>query len=245
MGPEAKTRPMKTLVVTPTYNEKENIEAFLRAVSKEVPEANFLIVDDGSPDGTAQIVKDLRQENPRIHILERDKKEGLAKAYKAGFAWGFDKDYDVFVEMDADFSHRPVDLKEMLKALKDADFVVGSRYVSGGKTVNWPLSRKILSYGGSLYSKILLGSQLNDWTGGFNGWKKSVLDAIGMDKVESEGYTFQIEMKYRALRKGFKGVEVPITFVEREKGASKMSGGIVTEALKRVLKFRLNRSHYS
>jgi dolichol-phosphate mannosyltransferase len=225
---------MKTLIIIPTYNEALLVEKITEAILQENPQVNILVVDDNSPDGTGAIVQKLAEKETRIHLLSRTKKEGLGRAYIAGFNWGLQNGYEALVEMDADFSHRPLDLKTMLGKLEKADFVVGSRYVPGGRTVNWSLVRKIISRGGSLYSRLILGYPLRDWTGGFNAWKKQVLVGIGLEQVRSNGYSFQIELKYRALRKGFHGVESPIVFEDRQIGQSKMSSKILLEALYRV-----------
>lgn len=226
--------PMKTLVVIPTYNEKENIQAIIPEVLKIGLGVDILVVDDNSPDGTGGIVKKLQNQFSQLHLLERAGKQGLGKAYIAGFKWGIEKGYDAIVEMDADFSHRPQDLVPLVGGLKTHDFAVGSRYVQGGATVNWGLMRKIISRGGGIYSRLILGFPLNDWTGGFNAWKKEVLLGIGLDSVQSNGYSFQIELKYKALKKGFKGTETPIVFEDRRVGQSKMSLKIVIEAFYRV-----------
>jgi dolichol-phosphate mannosyltransferase len=202
---------------------------------------DILIVDDNSPDKTGLKVKELQKEFPNLYLLERQGKEGLGKAYLAGFKWGIDNQYDFLVEMDADFSHRPCDLKNLLSGSQNADFVIGSRYVDGGRTVNWGLGRKIISRGGSLYSRTILGFPLNDWTGGFNGWRVPVLHSIGLDRVESNGYSFQIELKYKASRNGYKGLEVPIVFEDRRVGQSKMSLKIVLEAFYRVWIMRFKK----
>lgn len=225
---------MKTLVIIPTYNEIENVEAITSAVFRQEPSVHVLVVDDNSPDGTAGKVRDLQASNPRLHLLLREKKEGLGRAYIAGFRWGEKHGYDVLVEMDADFSHRPEDLSRLLKALPGCDFVVGSRYTDGGATANWGLSRKIISRGGSLYARMILGFPLRDWTGGFNAWKIECLRTIGLDRVQSNGYSFQIELKYRASLAGCRGQEVPILFEDRRVGQSKMSLRIVIEAFYRV-----------
>lgn len=233
---------MKTIIIIPTYNEKENISEIIPKIREAQPEAHILVVDDNSPDGTAQIVKSLQFKdgnNSKIHLLERPGKQGLGKAYLAGMRWGIENGFDALVEMDADFSHRPQDLAPLLAGLKTGDFAVGSRYVDGGGTVNWGLIRKIISRGGGIYSRMILGFPLNDWTGGFNAWKKEVLLGINLDTVKSEGYSFQIELKYKALKKGFVGVETPITFEDRRVGHSKMSLRIVLEAFYRVWSLRL------
>ncbi|MEY4617039.1 MAG: hypothetical protein RJB66_1999 [Pseudomonadota bacterium] len=226
---------MKTLVIIPTYNERENISQIVPAVlNLTTAETEILVVDDNSPDGTANIVKQLQAESSRVHLLLRQKKEGLGRAYIAGFHWGLENGFDVLTEMDADFSHRPEDLVKVLEEAKTSDFVIGSRYVPGGSTVNWGLLRKIISRGGSLYSRLILGFPIRDWTGGFNAWHRQVLIAMDLDKVQSNGYSFQIELKYRASRLGFKGTEVPIVFEDRRVGQSKMSMKIVLEAFYRV-----------
>lgn len=229
---------MKKLVIVPTYNEKENISPLLTEVLKINPEVNVLVVDDNSPDGTAQVVEKLKSGDTRIHILNREKKNGLGKAYLAGFKWALDQGYDAVVEMDADFSHRPVDLTQILKAIETSDFAVGSRYIDGGQTVNWGLMRKIISRGGGIYSRLILGYPLRDWTGGFNAWTKETLQKIDITKVKSEGYSFQIDLKYRALKQQCRGVEVPIVFEDRRVGQSKMSLKIVLEAFYRVWQIR-------
>lgn len=225
---------MKTLVIIPTYNEKENIAAIVPAALACGRPVEILVVDDNSPDGTASVVIEMMGKDPRIHLLSRPGKQGLGKAYLAGFEWGLSRGYEALVEMDADFSHRPADLPHLIDALSGADFAVGSRYVEGGGTVNWGLLRKVISRGGGIYSRLILGFPLNDWTGGFNAWRREVLEGIGLAGVKSNGYSFQIELKYKALKKKFRGVEVPILFEDRRVGKSKMSLRIVIEAFYRV-----------
>lgn len=225
---------MKTLIVIPTYNERENIPPLVSAVFKATPDVEILVVDDSSPDGTGDVVRSLQGKFPHLHLLTRQGKEGLGRAYIAGFRWGLDKGYGAIVEMDADFSHRPEDLKKLLEALPDYDFVMGSRWVPGGTTVNWGVGRKIISRGGSFYTRQILRYPVRDWTGGFNAWKAQTLAKIGLDSVRSEGYSFQIELKYRALKLGLRGKEIPIVFEDRRVGQSKMSSRIVLEALYRV-----------
>lgn len=225
---------MKTLVVIPTYNEKENIQNIIPAVLGQNLGVEILVVDDNSPDGTGGVVRDMQKNLPQVHLLSRPGKQGLGKAYIAGFRWGMDHGYGAIVEMDADFSHRPEDLGPLLQKLNTNDFAVGSRYVNGGRTVNWGILRKIISRGGGIYSRMILGFPLNDWTGGFNAWKKEVLQSIDLSTVQSNGYSFQIELKYKALKKGFKGAESPIVFEDRRVGQSKMSLKIVLEAFYRV-----------
>lgn len=228
----------KILVVIPTYNEKENIELLVPTLLAATEEVDLLVVDDNSPDGTATMVESFSQTSDRVHLLLRQKKQGLGKAYLAGFAWGLAQGYDWIVEMDADFSHRPEDLVKMLQQKEAADFIIGSRWVHGGATKNWGFGRILISRGGSIYARMILGYPVNDWTGGFNAWNRKVLEGIGLELVKSEGYSFQIELKYRALRAGFKGLEVPILFEDRRVGQSKMSSRIVFEALLRVWSFR-------
>ncbi len=232
---------MRALIVIPTYNEVENLKLLIDQVLVVTPEATeILVVDDGSPDGTGEVAKQLSQSNSRVHLLERAKKMGLGSAYVAGFRWGIEKNFEALIEMDADFSHDPKYLSQMLSGLEKNDVVMGSRYVEGGGTQNWGLFRKILSRGGSLYSRLILGAPIRDFTGGFNGWKRPVLDAIELGSLRSDGYSFQIELKYRAFKKNFKMTEFPILFVDRKLGQSKMSRRIVLEALKRVWQFRFN-----
>jgi dolichol-phosphate mannosyltransferase len=234
---------IRKLIIIPTYNEKENIEPLIKEVlGLPVDHLNVLVVDDSSPDGTAEVVKNLQSKDSnygsRLNLLVRKNKEGLGKAYVAGFKWGIENNFNLLVEMDADFSHRPYDLVQLLKSAEQNDFAVGSRYVSGGATKNWGLMRKIISRGGSLYSRLILGFPLNDWTGGFNAWKSSVLTSIGLDTIKSNGYSFQIELKYKALSQGFTGVEVPILFEDRRVGKSKMTFKIVIEAFYKVWMIR-------
>ncbi len=229
---------MKTLVVVPTYNEVANIQLIIPEILKNLPTAHILVVDDGSPDGTGPVVLKISQSDARVHLLQRTEKNGLGRAYLAGFAWALQKDYEAIVEMDADFSHRPQDLPKVVAGLQNADFAVGSRYIAGGGTQNWGLLRKLISRGGGIYSRFILGFPLNDWTGGFNAWTREVLMSFNLDKIKSNGYSFQIELKYRALCKNFKGVEVPILFEERRLGQSKMSLAIVVEAFWKVVYLR-------
>lgn len=229
---------MKTLIVIPTYNERENIPVLIDAVLKLNQNLDILVVDDNSPDGTGILVSEISKKHPHVHLLSRAGKQGLGKAYIAGLSWGLEQGYEFLFEMDADFSHRPEDLLKLLARRQDADFLIGSRYVPGGQTKNWGLLRKIISRGGSFYSQMILGHPLQDWTGGFNGWSRTVLERIKLDSVTSNGYSFQIELKYRALKNGFKGLEVPILFEDRRVGQSKMSFKIVVEAFYRVWKIR-------
>lgn len=231
---------MDKLVIIPTYNEKENIEKIIRKVFSLPGDYHILIVDDGSPDGTGNIVKTLQQEfSQRLHILERSGKQGLGKAYIAGFKWALQKGYEYIFEMDADFSHDPDDLNRLYDMCsKSADVVVGSRYTSGGQVVNWPWDRIFISRGGAIYTKLITWMPVDDPTAGFICYKRKVLEAIPLDKVHFIGYAFQIEMKYRAWKLGFKIGEVPITFRDRKEGVSKMSGSIFKEAMVGVWKMR-------
>lgn len=228
----------KILVIIPTYNEVENIENLVRAILKTTPMVHILVVDDNSPDKTGQKVEELINEFSQLHLLKRAGKEGLGKAYLAGFQWGLDKGFDLLIEMDADFSHRPEDLKKIVEVSDQYDFVIGSRYVPGGKVENWGILRKLISRGGSLYSRWILGLPLNDLTGGFNAWSRDVLLKMGIHNVRSEGYCFQIELKYRAVKLGFRGIEVSIVFKDRVLGQSKMTLDIVLEALYKVWQIR-------
>ena len=224
----------RVLVVIPTYNERENIDMITGRLRAAVPDAHILIADDNSPDGTGQRADELAAADDHIHVLHRLGKEGLGAAYLAGFAWGLEHGYGVLVEHDADGSHQPEQLPLLLDALADADMVKGSRWVPGGKVVNWPKSREILSRGGSLWTRMMLGIPLRDATGGFNAFRASTLRGIRFDEIASAGYCFQIDLGWRALKAGYRVVEVPITFVEREYGESKMSQKIVAEALLRT-----------
>jgi dolichol-phosphate mannosyltransferase len=228
------------LVIIPTYNERDNVEAITRAVLDTEPRVDILIVDDNSPDGTGQLADQLAEREKRIHVLHREKKEGLGRAYLHAFKVGLEKGYQYLIEMDADFSHDPRYLPKLLdQALSGADLVLGSRYVEGGGTVNWGVGRQIVSKGGSLYARTILGVRIRDLTGGFKCFHRRVLEALELEAVKSTGYAFQIELTYRALKKGFKVVEVPIVFEDRRVGQSKMSRKIFLEALTMVWKLRL------
>lgn len=234
-GGERRFGPLgKALVIIPTYNEAENIKPIVARVRAAVPEADILVADDNSPDGTGKIVDELAEDDPQVEVLHRKGKEGLGAAYLAGFRWGIEHGYGVLVEMDADGSHQPEELPRLLTALKGADLVLGSRWMPGGRVVNWPKSRELLSRGGSTYSRMLLGVPIRDVTGGFRAFRKETLEGIGLDEVSSQGYCFQVDLARRAIEAGCHVVEVPITFVEREIGDSKMSKDIVVEALWRV-----------
>ncbi|MFI0720319.1 polyprenol monophosphomannose synthase [Streptomyces sp. NPDC021224] len=224
----------KVLVIIPTYNEAENVVPIVRRVRAAVPEAEILVADDNSPDGTGKLADELSAADPAVHVMHRKGKEGLGAAYLAGFRWGIDHGYDVLVEMDADGSHQPEELPRLLTALKSADLVLGSRWIPGGRVVNWPKSREFISRGGSTYSRLMLGVTLRDVTGGYRAFRKETLLGLGMDDVASAGYCFQVDLAWRAVKAGFHVIEVPITFVERERGDSKMSRNIVAEAFLRV-----------
>jgi dolichol-phosphate mannosyltransferase len=222
------------LFVIPTYNERENLERIVGRLRAAVPEAHVLVADDNSPDGTGDIADGLVAADDHVHVMHRQGKEGLGAAYLAGFAWALEHGYDVVVEMDADGSHQPEQLPRLLEALRDADLVLGSRWVPGGSVVNWPKHRELLSRGGSLYTRLALGVPLRDATGGFRAFRAAALEAIDLSDVESAGYIFQVELGARAVKAGLRVREVPIEFVERELGASKMNQRIVVEALWRV-----------
>jgi dolichol-phosphate mannosyltransferase len=224
----------RVLVVIPTYNEAENVRVIVDRVRAAVPEVEILIADDGSPDGTGAIADELAAADPQVHVLHRTTKEGLGAAYVAGFGWARDRGYDAVVEMDADGSHAPEELSTLLDTLRDSDAVLGSRYVRGGKVVNWPFRRLLLSRGGNIYVRMVLGMPVRDATGGYRAYRMPVLDKIEVDTVLSQGYCFQVDLAWRAHKSGCRLVEVPITFAERERGQSKMSSSIVREALWRV-----------
>lgn len=233
---------MKALIVVPTYNESVNLEWIVGRILAAQPEVDILVADDNSPDGTGEIADRLAAADPRVHVLHRPSKQGLGSAYRAGFAWGLDRDYDVLLEMDADGSHRPEDLPQILAAsAAGADLVLGSRWVPGGGVVNWPTHRRLISRGGTLYARLMLGISVRDATGGFRAFRRDALLKLPLDEVASQGYCFQIDMTRRVLAAGMSVVEVPITFVERERGQSKMSGAIVREALWRVTVWGLAR----
>ena len=235
---------MSNLVIIPTYNEKENIEAIITAVMELPIEYHVLVIDDGSPDGTANIVKDLmaKQFTGKLHLLERAGKLGLGTAYIAGFKWAIEHQYDYIFEMDADFSHNPQDLLKLYDACANqgADLAIGSRYVSGVNVVNWPMGRVLMSYFASKYVRFVLGMKVHDTTAGFVCYRREVLETIELDKIRFKGYAFQIEMKFTAYKCGFKIQEVPIIFVNRVLGTSKMSGGIFSEALLGVIRLKIS-----
>lgn len=224
----------RVLVVIPTYQERDNIERIVERVLAAEPAVHVLVVDDSSPDGTGKLAEAMADDDPRVHALHRSVKAGLGAAYIAGFEWALGNGYDVIVEMDADGSHAPEQLHRLLAALEHADVVLGSRWVPGGAVVNWPRRRKMLSVGGNVYARAALGMPLRDSTGGYRAYRRAVLEGLDYRNVASQGYCFQVDLARRALAAGYRVVEVPITFVERERGESKMSGAIVREAFLRV-----------
>ena len=230
---------MRVLTIIPTYNEIESLPRTLDRLRVAVPESDVLVVDDASPDGTGQWADDAAAADSQVHVLHRTQKNGLGGAYIAGFRWGLERGYDVLVEMDADGSHQPEQLPRLLEAIDRADLVIGSRRVPGGKMVNWPAHRKLISACGSLFPRIMLGLNLTDVTAGFRAYRADTLRAIDLDDVQSKGYGFQVDMTFRTALLGKRIVEVPITFVEREYGESKMSGNIITEAVVSVTRWGL------
>ncbi|MGH7652159.1 MAG: polyprenol monophosphomannose synthase [Gemmatimonadaceae bacterium] len=231
--------PSRALVIVPTYNERFNIERLIPAILAQDATLEVLVVDDASPDGTGNLVDDLVRNDSRIHVLHREAKLGLGTAYIAGFRWALERKYDVVFEMDADFSHNPERLPEFLHVIQEADVVLGSRYQSGHvNVVNWPMSRLFLSYGANLYARAVTGLPIFDATGGFKCFRRNVLESIDLNSIKSNGYAFQIEMSYRAWKRGFNLVEIPIIFVDRTEGESKMSKRIVREAVWMVWRLR-------
>jgi dolichol-phosphate mannosyltransferase len=224
----------RVLVIIPTYNEADNVRIIVERARRAVPVADVLVADDNSPDGTGSIADELAAADSQVHVLHRAGKEGLGAAYLAGFAWARDLGYDAVVEMDADGSHAPEELPKLLDALGNADAVLGSRWVTGGQVVNWPLSRHLISRTGNLYTRLALRMPFKDATGGYRAYRMKALDSMDLSAVASQGYCFQVDLAWRAYRQGHRVVEVPITFAERERGASKMSSSIVREALWRV-----------
>jgi dolichol-phosphate mannosyltransferase len=239
---------LRTLVIIPTFNELDNLRLILGRVHKALPDVHVLIVDDSSPDGTGELADEMSLADPdRVHVMHRTAKDGLGAAYLAGFAWGLAREYAVLVEMDADGSHAPEQLHRLLDAVdKGADLAIGSRYVDGGVVLNWPRRRKLLSRGANVYSRILLGARVNDMTAGYRAYRREVLEKIDLAAVDSKGYCFQIDLTWRTINAGFAIVEVPITFVERELGVSKMSGSNMAEAVIKIAQWgvrgRLDRA---
>lgn len=229
----------KALIIIPTYNEIENVRAIAAAVFQNRPDVNILFVDDNSPDGTGKIVNEMERADRRIHTLHQEDKRGLGRAYIAGFKWALERDYTHVFEMDADFSHNPSEIPKFLSAAANADLVLGSRYINGIRIINWPLSRLILSQGAGTYVRMVTGMPFSDPTGGYKCFHREVLEAIDLDRIKSNGYSFQIEMTYTAWRLGFRIVEVPIIFEDRRSGHSKMNSNIIREALWMVVKLRL------
>ena len=230
----------RAVICLPTYEERENLAPILRAIHAVAPQVDVLVIDDRSPDGTGELADALAARDQRVKVLHRPGKQGLGRAYLAGFGWALERGYGLVLEMDADFSHDPVHLPALLAAARDADLVHGSRYVPGGRTVSWGLGRRLVSRGGSLYARTILGVPIRDLTGGFKCFRREVLEAIDLPTVASTGYAFQIELTFRAIRRGFRVVELPITFADRRIGQSKMSGGIVLEAVRNVWGMRFS-----
>jgi dolichol-phosphate mannosyltransferase len=230
----------RALVIVPTYNERENITRLIQSVLRQDDRLEILVVDDGSPDGTGEVVEGIMSAEPRVHILKRPRKMGLGTAYIAGFRWALEQDFELIFEMDADFSHDPAHLPQFLRAVEDADLVLGSRYRNGKVTVvNWPIQRLLLSYFANVYARVVTGLPLWDATGGFKCFRRRVLEAIDLTQVKSNGYAFQIEMSFRAWKRRFHIVEIPIVFVDRTEGQSKMAGSIVREAVWMVWRLRV------
>jgi dolichol-phosphate mannosyltransferase len=237
----------RVLIVMPTYNERQNLEMMTGRIRESTPPADLLVVDDNSPDGTGDLAEKLAETDQHVHVMHRTEKAGLGKAYIAGFTWALEHGYDVIVEMDADGSHRPEDLPRLLDAVDaGADGVIGSRWVPGGKVVNWPKKREVLSRGANIYTRLMIGFNIKDATGGYRAYRASTLRKIDLTNVESTGYSFQVDITVRIIQAGLRLVEVPITFVERERGVSKMDGAIIREAFWRVAQWgiqgRLRRS---
>ncbi len=231
----------RTLIVMPTYNERENLPQIVPLILEQDPGIDVLVVDDNSPDGTGELADSLAAENERIHVVHRPGKQGLGTAYIVGFKWALERDYEYVFEMDSDFSHNPDHIPQFLKAAKEYDLVLGSRYLKGVTVVNWPMSRLLLSYFANKYARIITGLPFTDTTGGFKCYRRRVLEEIDLDRITSEGYSFQIETTFRAWRKGFKIGEIKIIFTDRTEGTSKMSGKIIREAVWKVWWLRLLR----
>lgn len=232
---------MKTLIIIPTYNEIENLQSLLTGIFSYAPETHILIVDDNSPDGTGKLADEMSAEDSRISVMHRTGKLGLGTAYIAGFKYAIEHAYDAAFEMDADFSHDPKYLPDFLKAIENADLVIGSRYIKGGSTPNWSPLRRIISGGGNIYARLILGISVHDCTAGYRCYRREVLENLGLDTVQAQGYAFQVEMAYRVFKKGYRIVETPIVFMDRRLGKSKMSGNIFIEGFINVLRLRFNK----
>lgn len=232
---------MKTLIIIPTYNELENLGPLLKEIFSFAPETDILVIDDNSPDGTGQLADQMHEENSRIHVMHRAGKLGLGTAYIAGFQYAIEHGYDAAFEMDADFSHDPKYLPDFLKAIENADLVIGSRYIPGGATPNWSPMRRFISGGGNIYARFMLGIPVQDCTAGYRCYRRKVLENLGLDTVQTQGYGFQVEMTYRTMKQGFKIVETPIVFMDRRVGKSKMSRTIFLEAFLYVLRTRFGK----
>lgn len=231
---------MRVLTVIPTYNEKENLPLVVERLRAAVPDCHVLVVDDNSPDGTGQLADQMAAQDSQIHVLHRTVKDGLGGAYLAGFAWGLEAGYEVLVEMDADGSHQPEQLPLLLEAIEQgADLAIGSRYVPGGKTKNWPAHRQLLSRGANLYTRLILGTGVKDITAGYRAYRREALKRLNLEGIDSKGYVFQVDLAWRSEQAGLKIVEVPITFVEREIGSSKMDGGIIVDSMTKVTRWGL------
>ncbi|MBF0807864.1 polyprenol monophosphomannose synthase [Rothia nasimurium] len=232
---------MRVLTVIPTYNEKENLPVVVERLRAAVPDCDILVVDDNSPDGTGQLADSMAAEDSHINVLHRTVKDGLGGAYLAGFDWGLEAGYDVLVEMDADCSHQPEQLPLLLQAIEGgADLAIGSRYVPGGKTKNWPLHRQILSRGANLYTRLILGTKVKDITAGYRAYRREALQKLNLEGIDSKGYVFQVDLAWRSEQAGLRIVEVPITFVEREIGSSKMDGNIIVDSMTKVTRWGLS-----
>jgi dolichol-phosphate mannosyltransferase len=229
----------QVLIIIPTYNERENIGLIIPEIKALLPDAHILVVDDNSPDGTSGFVKELGAKHAGVFVLDRPKKEGLGKAYVSGFGWALARSYEFIFEMDADFSHDPKYLPDFLTAIRDNDLVIGSRYIRGVNVVNWPMSRLLLSYFGNLFARIVTGVPVLDCTAGFKCFRRKVLETIRLDKIDSSGYSFQVEVNYLVWRNKFRIAEIPIVFTDRKRGISKMSTKIIREALVLIWKLRL------
>ncbi len=234
---------LKEIVVIPTYNERDNISKLVEEIHRYLPNIHVLVVDDNSPDGTWKLVEEISSKDERVHLLKRKGKMGLGTAYVEGFKWAISRNYDVIAQMDADFSHQPEDLRRLIESIRkdEADVIIGSRYVSGVNVVNWPLKRLVISYLANVYARLLTGVPIKDLTGGFKVWKRKVLESIDLDRIRSNGYSFQIEMNFKAYRKGFRLKEVPIIFYERRSGRSKFNKAIIVEAFFMVIRLFFKR----